>query len=279
MKRFWMIFFKTVALLVFIPILMGAIAGLITGQSIIVFIVLFVISVIPCFFIIRSFYKHPDKKIKQPIKQKENETHQTVMQIPLGDESNIKIVSEFREVTEEYKDETISSPKTDFDKYSIALKTKQLLETLDILELSPNPDTVASRYSYLLDVLKDVEKFRTNKKFIDGTQRGIGYYQKENEKFPKQAHITLLMDTVIDYSGLNNYFKECIINSCLRHFQRQSDYIAKLKNQKPKNNRIDKLGVLHEYTLGELKKYGLRDDENILQKALDDIRDKWYKDI
>lgn len=279
MKRFWTIFVKIVALLVFIPILIGAITGLITGQSIIVFTILFVISSIPCFFIIRSFFKHQDKIIKQPIAQKSNETYPTVVQTSLEDKSNIKIVSELREVTEEYRKETIGSPKTDFDKYSIALRTKQLLETLDIMELSPNPDTVASRYNYLLDVLKDVEKFRTNKKFIDGTQRGISYYQKENEKFPKKEHIALLMDTVVDYSELDNYFKECIINSCLRHFQRQSDYIAKLKNQKPKNNRIDKLELLHEYTLGELKKYGLKDDEKILQKAIDDIKGKWYKDI
>lgn len=150
---------------------------------------------------------------------------------------------------------------------------QQLLESFDIMEYSPNPDTVSGRFMFSSERLLDLNDYINDPSFSVASQIGIDNYKILWNRPPKQSHISLIMGD----NSLKLYFKQCILNSCIRHFDRQVEQIEELKTQKARNRRVERLAEMREYVITELTSHRLCDSEDILNSKLKEIRAKWYK--
>ncbi|MGL5683603.1 MAG: hypothetical protein ACRDDZ_11225 [Marinifilaceae bacterium] len=173
--------------------------------------------------------------------------------------------------------EILSSPINDYslrmDLTQMSGIIQQLLESFDIMEYSPNPDTVSGRFLFSSQRLLDLNDYTNNPSFSVALQIAIDDYKILWHRVPKQSHLSLMKGE----HSLKLYFKECILNSCIRYFDKQVEQIEALKTQKARNRRVEKLAEMREYVINELNSHRLCDSEDVLNDKLKDIRAKWYQ--
>lgn len=165
------------------------------------------------------------------------------------------------------------------DSMQIAGRTKQLLETLEIMETSPNPDTIVGRAKFFIEALNDLDQLKESKNYLTAIQQGIDEYKiAYYDKIIPQHHLIILLNPNETFPLFKKYYERCLIAGCLRFFSRQEEHMQQLKQQKAIDNRIKKSEEMLNYVYGEMQLAGLKDSDDILINELNKMKRKWSKD-
>jgi len=262
---------KLFALSALIPIALISIAGFFIGDYL-VSSVLIIITSLPSFFIIRSIMKNA-KMQQLPLKFETEFKALTHEKPDIANEvSKPLILMKDKEIA--VKPFLHDSNNNDlFLITTIKFKSKQLLESLEIIDTTTRIDTLSSRIEFVNTIYPDLIKASRYGRYIAEIQKGIDMYKTMYyDRMIKDEQAQLLLFP--SHEDMKHYFSTCIARCYERYVDRQKTELIKLVRTSAIEKRREDL-IRQGYNAKYLfKTYDLPDNGNM--DAIEQLRQQFF---
>lgn len=176
-----------------------------------------------------------------------------------NEEGNIVINDLTREQRHELlRGKTVLSKGIDF--MQIESKTIQALESMQLIENSPNPDTVIGRFNFVWDLMNSLSEFPKNGRYISALQTGIDRYKTMYyDRIVNASHVNYLMNVNELMGEYEKHYRKCLVESFERYLDKHEDQIKELKKQSAIESRFIKINEVMFMVENEVPKHYLNE--------------------
>jgi len=126
------------------------------------------------------------------------------------------------------------------------------LESLHIMATTKNIDTLKGRFEFINKFYNNFIQYAKNKRYTTDIQEAIDTYKvMYYDKIINDLELALLINP--NYENLNEFYLKCLYESFKEYVFKQEEEIYKLKTDKAKNRRIEKIIFWAKETINEIK--------------------------